>query len=544
MKKFLFCFLSILLIGFSAETLAIAAEIRLQTNVDQSSRQVTISGITTAGAYRQVTVLVQAPDGAIDYIDQTSSDENGFFEFTYFLNVGKTGTYKVRAGGTGIDNVAVTTFEYSAETPSSPHPGNIVTPVDEPDTVQATEKGARIVPGKSSISETTDDEGNTVVTYTLDYETFVRALDKLDSSGQEEQTIEIVIETEQKTNIILPGEIVKAAIDTGKEMILAVRNHEGYYNLPIIMLQDAVTDQAFILVTIGPAYDALQTRIRSLLGNAAVLIKAMEYEVEVVQDGNKVLISDFGNIFVERGFLLSQSVDDPDSATVVLYDPEKDELMFVPSLFQENDSLTVVVVKRTGNSAYAVVEHEKTFEDIQGHWAEHEIELLASKYIISGISDTMFAPSEMLTRAQFAALIVRALGLSDRQGEVSFRDVDQRAWYAGAVAAANEVGIVAGYPDETFRPSDPITREQLMVMLARALEFAGKSPGVSENDVLEQYRDSNQISAWAVSGVAASVNAGIVKGITPDTLGPDRNVTRAEAAVMIKRALKYLEFIN
>src|SRR5690606_2110853 len=115
------------------------------------------------------------------------------------------------------------------------------------------------------------------------------------------------------------------------------------------------------------------------------------------------------------------------------------------------------------------------FADIQGHWAQADIETLASKFIVYGVSDTEFAPGKEVTRAEFTALLVRALGLSSsaQRTESRFVDVDEHAWYAQVVETAVEAGLAQGKGANHYAPNEEMTRAQVAVMVSSAMKLAG-----------------------------------------------------------------------
>ncbi|MCZ8512676.1 S-layer homology domain-containing protein [Paenibacillus filicis] len=201
-----------------------------------------------------------------------------------------------------------------------------------------------------------------------------------------------------------------------------------------------------------------------------------------------------------------------------------------------------VTIKRPGNSIYAVVQSSKTFDDLKGHWAKSDIELLASKLVVNGTTAETFAPDTRITRAEFAALLVRAAGLTEA-AVTDFSDVQSTDWFAGAVGAASKAGLIEGTGEGKFQPNATITREQKAVMIFRAMKLAGKQ---SDTDAkkLNAFKDSSTLSSWSKDAVAGAVNAGIVSGVTDSTFVPAGQATRAEAAVMLKRLLKFVEFIN
>src|SRR5690606_14231730 len=105
---------------------------------------------------------------------------------------------------------------------------------------------------------------------------------------------------------------------------------------------------------------------------------------------------------------------------------------------------------------YAIGEGgEKTFADLNGHWAKNDVELLASKLIVNGVSEADFAPDDSITRAEFTALMVRALGIKMNINveNTKFQDVTIDSWYASAIEAGVQAGLVDGISDNRFAPA-------------------------------------------------------------------------------------------
>lgn len=177
---------------------------------------------------------------------------------------------------------------------------------------------------------------------------------------------------------------------------------------------------------------------------------------------------------------------------------------------------------------------EVNFGDVSNHWAKKEIEYLAARGIIKGVSETSFAPNADITRAEFAALVTRVLGLETGSFGGSFSDVNQNAWYALEVEAAMNAGIVLGSGGK-FNPNSKISREEMAVMIVRAYEFQTKQSATGTGSV--QFADAASASAWAADAIKAANALGIVNGKTSTTFAPKDQATRAEAATMLYRLL-------
>src|SRR5690606_37060320 len=122
---------------------------------------------------------------------------------------------------------------------------------------------------------------------------------------------------------------------------------------------------------------------------------------------------------------------------------------------------------------YSVVWHPLAFTDVANHWAKAAVNNMGSRMVVSGDGNGLYNPDEDITRAEFAAIIVRGLGLKPIQETVSFPDVSASAWYSSAVATAYSYNLISGFEDGTFRPGDKITREQAMMVIAKAMGITG-----------------------------------------------------------------------
>ncbi len=191
-------------------------------------------------------------------------------------------------------------------------------------------------------------------------------------------------------------------------------------------------------------------------------------------------------------------------------------------------------------SAYGVVENDITFKDIISHWAKEEIEVLASRSIINGKTSGSFAPEEDITRAQFAALLVRSLNLPVSEEQGSFKDVSANHWAASDIEAAYAAGIISGKLDGSFAPSENITREQMAAMLIRAVQYKDASllEGLKPS---APFKDADRINSYAKEAIDQAVALKLLNGNSNGTFGPKKNTTRAQAAVVLYRMLDALD---
>jgi len=179
------------------------------------------------------------------------------------------------------------------------------------------------------------------------------------------------------------------------------------------------------------------------------------------------------------------------------------------------------------------------FTDINGHWARNEILAMHALGVVNGTGAGLFQPDNNITRAEFAAILVRALGLPQNYNGDSggiFNDVAATDWFADVVAVAFNANLVAGFDDGNFRPNYTITRQEMAVMLMRAWELLGLE-NASPAD-LSVFTDVSEISYWASDAVATAVGAGLMTGVGSNEFSPQTHATRAQATVVISRLIE------
>ncbi|WP_308636659.1 Ig-like domain-containing protein [Paenibacillus silvisoli] len=232
----------------------------------------------------------------------------------------------------------------------------------------------------------------------------------------------------------------------------------------------------------------------------------------------------------------------------VWLDPESNSVSYVPTQVTNTSGQSVITFKsRSANGVYAVVQGSAAYTDLNKHWARNDVLLLANKFIVEGRTLSAFAPSGAITRGEFAMFIAKGLGLpGDRMAAGKFKDVNTATALAAYIGAASKAGIVTGLTDGSFKPNSPITREEMAAMMVRAASAAGVSivPKQTTAELLKKFTDKGKIASWTQGNVAKGVEAGIIGGMTANTFGPKNKATRAEAAVMIKRLLGYVEYLD
>lgn len=178
-----------------------------------------------------------------------------------------------------------------------------------------------------------------------------------------------------------------------------------------------------------------------------------------------------------------------------------------------------------------------SFSDVSSsYWAANFITELAERDVIAGFPDGTFRPNDPVTRAQFAAMIRKAFNRPQERSAINFVDVSQNYWAYSAIQEAYTTGFLAGYPGNVFNPNQNIPRVQVLVSLANGLDY---SVNTSVETILQQYySDAADVPSYARSSVASATDEQIVVNYpNVKLLNPNRAATRAEVAAFIYQAL-------
>jgi|LSQX01.1.fsa_nt_gb hypothetical protein len=167
--------------------------------------------------------------------------------------------------------------------------------------------------------------------------------------------------------------------------------------------------------------------------------------------------------------------------------------------------------------------------DMQDHWAAGQVAEWMEAGLVGGFPDGTFRPDESITRAQFITMVNTVLGLQEK-APISYADVREDDWFALEIAKAKKSGYVSGYPDNTIRPHNTITRQEIAVILAGILELDPNPAGV------DGFKDAGLVASWSKGAMGAVTAAGILSGFPDGTCRPTDTATRAQAVVMLSKA--------
>ncbi|MBW4559980.1 MAG: S-layer homology domain-containing protein [Mojavia pulchra JT2-VF2] len=179
---------------------------------------------------------------------------------------------------------------------------------------------------------------------------------------------------------------------------------------------------------------------------------------------------------------------------------------------------------------------QTTFSDVSSnYWAAQFIQQLSQRGVIAGFPDGSFRPEEPVTRAQFAAMVNKAFQKAPQRQAINFIDVPSNYWASSAIQQAYTIGFLSGYPGNRFEPNQAIPRQQVLVSLANGLEY---TPNRNVESTLQYFNDAANIASYARSPIAAATEKQIVVNYpNVNFLNPTTTATRAQVAAFIYQAL-------
>lgn len=172
------------------------------------------------------------------------------------------------------------------------------------------------------------------------------------------------------------------------------------------------------------------------------------------------------------------------------------------------------------------------FSDTARHWAKDPIDSLSKDGVITGYADNTFKPDNYVTRAEFSTMIVKMFEPEEEANLSSYRDVSQSAWYYEAIAKIVAMGPIEGDNNTTIRPNDYITRQEAVVILNRIINLQA-----GDEKALSIYSDAGKIASWAKNAIVAYTENGYLNGYEDGTFRPTENITRAEAAKILREVV-------
>ena len=531
--------------GFDSVALPVAitgftdlnASVKMQ-NIKNNSESASVTLPSTVGAIMNALYSVSIP------VNHWSSNmvfpaQVGTYTFTPSLDA-----YTI------LSDVTLPQITVQVSSSSSHHDSSGTS--DSPDTGSGSKiivNGESKTAGTSKTSTNTD--GKTVTTVTVDTD---KLNDVLNSKGTGTTVTIPITGSSDVAEGVLAGEMVKNM--ENKEASLVIQTDSASYTLPASEIDiDAVSKQlgtnvslSDIAVVIEIAEPSEKTvRVvenAAAAGEYTIVVPAVDFRIFCTYNGATVDANHF-KAYVERMIAIPEGVDPEKITTGVIVKPDG-TTYHVPTQIVEINGKYYAKINSLTNSTYTVIWHPVEFSDVEKHWAKDAINDMGSRMIVNGDEDGNYNPNNNITRAEFAAIIVRALGLAPETGTSSFSDVKSTSWYCGYVQTAASYGIIEGYSTSTFGPKDRITREQAMAMIARTMKITRLEADLTDSEIdslLRAYTDGMSASNYAKESIAACLKTGIASGTGKNMIAPRNYVTRAEVAVMVQRLLQKSELI-
>lgn len=310
--------------------------------------------------------------------------------------------------------------------------------------------------------------------------------------------------------------------------------------LPVALFAQAPNEAN--LEVIVSANDKYKAAFSSYSAGGAILGTPVQIEANWVSESETKPLQIPNHVFIKRAFTVPGHI--PSNTAGVLYEANGKVSPIASSFKAQKDQSTIVTVSRPGFSIYAAVSRNTSFNDISESTAAAHITALANKFIIEGTGAGAFSPNNHLTRAEFTALLVRALGLPS-SSTANFTDVHASDWFAEDIAAAYQAGLIQGTGNHKFAPHANVTRQELAVILDRALKLTGSKLQATSSSI--SFADDNQIASYAKDSVSLLASAGVIGGETGEAgtyFNPNKATTRATAASALYLLLQAAELID
>jgi autotransporter-associated beta strand protein len=346
---------------------------------------------------------------------------------------------------------------------------------------------------------------------------------KPDTAGKKMATLTVGSVDKANTVGVTLSKAVIANMTTAKLDQVTIVTQFGSVTLDqaaLNALEQAAGNTIRLKVAAGDT-DELASAAKLLIGARPVL------DISITSGASNLSTFNGGSILLSIPYAPEQGEDT--NAIVAYYIDDNGKPIVLSNSGYANGKVTVAT---NHLSRYAVGYNKISFDDIGSHWGSKYVSYMAAREMVSGSSNSRFAPDSAITRAEFAKMLA-GIANADVSGYQSstFGDVQAGVWYLPYVAWAAEQNIVKGSGDNQFKPNDPISREEMSAMLKRYTDQAGFT--LPKFVSAGTFADQNSISAWAADSILALQQAGIIAGKGGNTFDPKGGATRAEAAKLL-----------
>ncbi|MGI5858734.1 MAG: subtype B tannase, partial [Tepidanaerobacteraceae bacterium] len=332
------------------------------------------------------------------------------------------------------------------------------------------------------------------------------------------------------TSVQLPkaalNDIAKADLDITLELPTGTITLDNDIAASIVKQADG--DDVKITINPVDTGKALNARQQAVVGDAPV------YDITV--SSNNQQITSFGKGLITISIPYTLKPDEEPAGVVVWYLDEDGNLERVQAMY---DTRAKTVVFTIDHLSLYVIGYDKAatwknpFIDVkEGDWFFDAVRFVSQNGMMKGTDTTTFAPGGTTTRGMIVTILHRLEGEPIVSGN-PFSDVAAGQWYTNAVVWAAENEIVKGYGNDLFGPDDPITREQMAVILKNYAKFKGYDTSAKAD--LTAFIDNAAISSWAVDALSWANAEGLITGMGNSLLAPQGKAERAQVATILMR---------
>ena len=495
-------------------------------------------------------ILVQNSSGSAIQIPANAAGTTYYYCIITNTDNTKTGTKTASITSNLAQVIVNAPNPQSPSTPSTPSSSpSSSTPSATPPAQEGKGKAEGTVNGKPAdigTTETTKRGDQTVVTVSVDSQAIMQ---KLESEGNK-SVVTIPVGNADIGVGTLTGDLVKNM--EKRDAVLEIKTDNVSYILPARNINiDAIAQQ------IGSAVQLKEIKVEIEIskvspeqvkgiesfakkGEYTLTVPPVDINITCTGNNKTVDVSKF-NEYVARIIAIPIGVDPKKITTGVVVNPDG-TVRHVPTVVIVQDGKYYAKINSLTNSTYTIIYHPVEFADVNDRkWVKDAANDMGSRMIVSGSDDNLFDPDKEITRAEFAEIIVKALGIKPYTGKSLFSDVKEDNSRFGYIMAAHEYGLITGKGNNRFAPDDKITREQALTIISKAMSITGLSSDMGEqeiSEILASYKDSGKVSSWARESVAACLKLEITSGKGNGLISPKSNITKAEIAVFIQKLLK------
>ena len=514
-------------------------------NVDQGIPIETLTGIAPTSS-EEIDGIINGTTAAMEYRLVTNS---------VYVSAGDGKTIRLIPGSYYVRYAAKEGFNAGLEI-------IIIVPTYEATTKEDSKVIVIVNDKQESLGEETwSEEGdNRILTVDMDNDVLNQMIDENIRNDDNTVIININDRTSDIVNVNLTGDIVRRLEDNN--FTVSVTRDNIQYNIPAseLTINDVANklgvdsselQNIVVEVQIANVSEEVMDLYRKVVeeNENELILPPVNFNITAKTtkaDGTTedVSISSFDN-FVERVFEIPEGIDPAKVTTGIVFTQNADgtwSYTHAPTEVFQKDGKWYARISSLTNSTYSVIYNPVKVASVNGHWAIVAVNDMASRLVLTEYEK--FLPDKAVTRAEMATYLIRAVGLyrNDILIDTKFTDVKRTDKNFIGVALAEKWGIITGYSDGSFKPDQKVTRQEAMIMLARAMDIVKYSENTT--DRFKYYLDGKEVSSWALIYVKKVVNARIFNGREHALLAPNDYITHAEALTAIRNLLINAGLIN